>query len=139
MFNWATNGSLARGWRPLDYIIEQELRLSELKPVQSPNTNNFCSYCKRPGHTFAECRTRKFSNESRSPRGPRPNNNSPREVTCYKCDTKGHYANECPNLQSSRNTRRPPTRPFRRESGNSMSQLKKSTQNVEIEKVNSKN
>lgn len=49
------NKAIARGSNTLkeavDYIIEQELRHSELKPVQSPS---FCTYCKRNGHTLAK-------------------------------------------------------------------------------------
>lgn len=69
--------AIARGCNTLkeavDYIIEQELRHSELKPVQN---SSFCTYCKRNGHTFSECRTRKMSNKSKN---SRTSNSLPKE------------------------------------------------------------
>lgn len=72
--------AIARGCNTLkeavDYIIEQELRYSELKPTVAQDV---CAYCKKPGHSISECLTlsRKSSN---SPREPRPSRPPPREA-----------------------------------------------------------
>lgn len=79
---------------PIDYIIEQELRHSEIRP----RSNLICSYCKNPGHAIANCRKRNQNN-------PNSNNGQNRDynkdVTCYKCGKKNHYANECKSSSSN--------------------------------------
>lgn len=81
----------------IDYIIEQELRFSELKPV-----NLFCTYCKRNNHTVDQCRQKNSNQKSQS----RPNQNqaNKKEITCFKCLKKGHYANNCRGQKAIPNT-----------------------------------
>lgn len=91
----------------VDYVIEQELRYSELKPNAS-----FCTYCKKPNHTFAECRSRQNANRPRNsnPQSSKPSTPSQtNSVTCFKCGKKGHYANECKGSPASNLDRTPRT------------------------------
>lgn len=149
------NKAIARGSNTLkeavDYIIEQELRYTELKPAQSMT---FCSYCKKPGHTITECRARKAANESR---GSRSSNSPPRNnnIQCYKCNQTGHYANACPAQKNQNNPRySPPNNPryppqdnqSRRDTRHLQNPIPhqeqrndQSNDRVEIENINSKN
>lgn len=101
---------IARGNKTLresvDYVIEMELRRPK-KETPEPN-KKFCTYCKMDNHEVNECRRRK-NQQSDSYRGPNlqnlnnsyqnRSNSSPnypnREITCYTCNKKGHYAREC--------------------------------------------
>lgn len=117
------NKAIARGNQTLreavDYTIQQELRQPSFKPrTESSVPPKFCNYCKIAGHVFSECRRRLAQNNGNNPGQSRfnnnnnsgtsrfnNNNNQGREVTCYKCNKKGHYANECPDASTQpRNT-----------------------------------
>lgn len=81
----------------IDYTIEQELRFSELKPINSV----ICTYCKKTNHTINQCRLRSANQKSQN---FRPNQSSKKDITCYKCSRKGHFANEC-RLQGNKSNR----------------------------------
>lgn len=81
----------------IDYIIEQELRFSELTPSRSL----FCSYCKKNNHTIDQCRLRN-SNQNKS-QNTRGNQSNKKEISCFKCGKKGHYANECRSQNTKQN------------------------------------
>lgn len=142
------NRAIARGCTTLkeavDYIIEQELRHSELKPMQPII---FCTFCKRNGHVFADCRTRKLFSESKGTppsRSNTPRPSSPRDPTCYKCGEKGHYANTCkssPSPVAGPSGRPSQSKPVRTQTPTNISQSKEknNTEKVEIEKINPKN
>ena len=68
------------------------------QPKQSQRTVK-CGYkyCGKPGHTTEECRKRKRDEEYKAKSQKRPNTKDKSTIRCYKCNTKGHYANECPN------------------------------------------
>lgn len=162
------NKAIARGSSTLkeavDYIIEQELRYSELKPAASPGV---CTYCKKPGHEAADCRTRRSDSgnrasyggnrrpyeENRNPYGNErnpynENRNRPtppaREATviCYKCNRRGHYANACTAaVQPPNNPNRGVTRQFRPQ--NSPPRIREeeelASNQIEIENIRAKN
>jgi hypothetical protein len=65
-----------------------------------PQRNVKCGYkyCGKPGHTTEECRKRKRDEEYKAKSNKRTNTTKDKSnIRCYKCNTKGHYANECPN------------------------------------------
>lgn len=163
------NKAIARGCSTLkeavDYIIEQELRYSELKPTVS---SEVCTHCKKPGHDSTDCRMRRSDSGTRSSYGGsrdsygearnsygndrnpykenrnRPSPPAPREpnVICYKCNRRGHYANACPTAaQPPNNPNRGITRQFRPQ--NSPPRIREEeelrTDQVEIENVHAKN
>lgn len=68
----------------VDYVIEQDLRRAETRPK---NNNLFCSFCKMTNHSVENCRRKNQNNYSR--------NTNEKEIICYKCGKKNHYANEC--------------------------------------------
>lgn len=78
----------------IDYIIEQELRFSELKP----SNNLFCTYCKKNNHLIDQCRLRN-ANQNKS-QDFKPNQTNKKDITCFKCNKKGHYANSCRSQKS---------------------------------------
>lgn len=91
------NKAIARGSKTfketVDYVIEQELRQSQLVKIQNFE-EKFCSFCKIKGHSFQECRKKTYNRRFTTNSEPkRFTNNS--DITCYKCSKKGHYANEC--------------------------------------------
>lgn len=105
--NGLYNGSLrdraiARGNKTfresVDYVIEQELRQTEFKSKDFDET--YCSYCRTKTHNTHECRTRR-SNNRPPPQQPQQQQQQYQErrtendVTCYRCNKKGHYANNC--------------------------------------------
>lgn len=97
------NKAIARGCANLkdvvDYVIEQELRLSETRP-----TETFCNYCKIKGHNISECRKKvQPDKQEKTPTKPKL------EVTCYKCNRKGHYAPDCRSYNRSLNQNSPST------------------------------
>jgi hypothetical protein len=76
------------------------------KPKPQRTTGDIkCGYkfCGKFGHTTSECRKRKRDEEYKAKSNKRPK--TPRTTTpyskanirCHKCNTLGHYANECPN------------------------------------------
>lgn len=81
----------------VDYVIEQELRQSEVTP--STSNTKFCNYCKLSNHDISECRKRLANNSTpnfnQTSNPTVPNNTYKTEIICYKCSKKGHYANEC--------------------------------------------
>lgn len=135
----------------VDYVIEQELRYSELKPTLSPN---FCTYCKRPGHTLSECRTRKSPSDyrnaydkNRNSHGENgkvePNQTTPRaNVICFKCNCHGHYANTCTvPTPSTYNANQGATRQFRSHDSPPKNDPQEmfAPDQVEIENISTKN
>ena len=61
--------------------------------------NNACNYCKKPGHTEAECRKKKSDNGGGTGGkdggvGGR-NQSGSRDVTCHNCGKKGHIKKDC--------------------------------------------
>lgn len=107
----------------VDYVIEQELRQIETKPKNPPE--RICSFCLAPNHEAFECRKRRNQQTSMNLRNPQMNQNfrnqpisnnfrrsipsdlPNREVTCYHCNQRGHYASQCqarnnPNIPNNR-------------------------------------
>lgn len=84
----------------VDYVTEQELRQSEFKTKGLESL--YCNYCKTRTHNTQDCRTKRNSG-----RNSQDNRNN-REITCYKCNKRGHYSSECRSAspQNSPNTSR---------------------------------
>lgn len=81
----------------IDYIIEQELRYSELEPVSNAA---FGAHCEQSKHESSEDAPRKLYVESRGTSHEENHNEAeftPRKskLTCYRCNKLGHYANAC--------------------------------------------
>lgn len=66
-----------------------------------------CHYCRRPGHRMADCRVKKYEESTNLHRhdigrrtnfGDKPsvNEEKPRFGVCYRCQSRDHYANSCP-------------------------------------------
>lgn len=91
----AKSGSTLR--ESVDYIIEQELRHSELRPVNN-NSAAVCGYCKLPGHRYESCRKR---TQNRGQNSNRSNYQDKKEIICFKSGRKNHYANECRSASSA--------------------------------------
>lgn len=109
----------------VDYVIEQELRNVETR--RKPVTEKICTYCLTPNHEAFECRKRlnRQNPTVRTPRVPPiyhnsqsefpnpnyrrsiPNELPNREVSCYFCNQRGHYASQCP-ARNNRNSMNPP-------------------------------
>jgi hypothetical protein len=74
---------------------------------QANNTNShlFCSYCKKPNHTYKDCRKRKQDEQNKHERVAATNshNNKPRKpwnlsnITCHNCGKKSHFTRDCPD------------------------------------------
>ncbi|KAI5712843.1 hypothetical protein M8J75_011670 [Diaphorina citri] len=66
-----------------------------------------CHYCRRPGHRMADCRVKKYEESTNLHRhdigrrtnfGDKPsvNEEKPRFGVWYRCQSRDHYANSCP-------------------------------------------
>lgn len=117
----------------VDYASSMELRLPECKVSSPKKEKKFCTFCNFGGHTFDECRSKNRPNrdkkyqpsreDSRSeyPRAETKPKVDKKDITCFKCQVKGHYASECPDKsqrKSQGNTPREETSPNRSPSNN---------------------
>ena len=65
--------------------IYEELARSGTKEMdEEPQEPKKCTYCKRSGHTFEECRQRSSTDRGED-----------RRKECFECGTKGHLARDC--------------------------------------------
>lgn len=88
------NKAISRGNKTfresVDYVIEQELRNSAFREKHQ-GEEKFCTYCKSCSHSFQDCRRRRPSQMTQSANESQLN----RDVTCYRCGQKSHYAPNC--------------------------------------------
>ena len=74
---------------------------SQKKPVKCGY-----KYCGKLGHTTFECRKKKRDEEYKAKMNKNPKNPqslkpySKANIRCHRCNTLGHYANECPNKKN---------------------------------------
>ena len=84
-------------------------RKANVSRVQTlPQTKVTCSYCHRLGHSIRECRTKKQNEISQSREYRKPGEEKRNSVAnvgterarvrCFKCDSTGHIARDCPRL-----------------------------------------
>ena len=84
-------------------------RKANVSRVQTlPQTKVTCSYCHRLGHSIRECRTKKQNEISQSQEYRKPGEEKRNSVAnvgterarvrCFKCDSTGHIARDCPRL-----------------------------------------
>lgn len=125
----------------VDYIIEQELRHSELKPMG--NRPLVCGFCKLPGHAYENCRKRNNQNRNQfNNNNNRRNYQDKKEIVCFKCGRKNHYANECrsastagPSNNRNQNENNPMNSENKRNYNINKRTNQKTKQKTEIEKA----
>ena len=82
--------------------------------VQNDKKKVICNYCKEPGHKIYSCFKLPLEVRSQLQRQKELSiaqfeamlaaQSNLEEVTCFKCNQKGHYANKCPNFQILKNS-----------------------------------
>ena len=73
-----------------------------------------CNYCKHPGHKIYSCYQLPLEVRTKLQRQKELSiaqfesmlaaQSNLEEVTCFKCNQKGHYANKCPNFEKLKNS-----------------------------------
>ncbi|CAK9811642.1 Activity-regulated cytoskeleton associated protein 1 [Anthophora quadrimaculata] len=71
---------------------EYQQTIKTKEPVASNKKITRCSFCRKNGHTFEECRRRK-NTEERAPKPPGP--------SCYGCGKPGFIRSRCPNCNQA--------------------------------------
>lgn len=119
------NKAISRGTGTLrsaiDYVCEQELRNPPFRrrsenPTVKTEVNTFrrrseplkiCTFCNLRGHEVRECRRRMPSDGY----SPGVQSRQTREVICFRCHGKGHYASSCSAPKQSGNANNADQRP----------------------------
>lgn len=101
-----------KSWSNINPIKQYDRINSTAVPIKIKREPTECSFCKKKGHTYDECRTKLLPRVECSfchqighgidqcyKKG-----NFKQEVVCFKCNERGHYATACPSSSSNKPT-----------------------------------